>query len=229
MNLKRLYVLTFVNDIRKEPGFNQTFMREFVFFRAVINFFLKYLKLLICLYVVIPIFKKYVKNQNCRFIIWLMNKEKKMRYNIDLQIDDSDKPKIIGYVIRYEIFYDRGSFKERIKAGAFDEAINDNIIFKKNRDSKLILGSTMNGTLRLKSNSIGLIFELDMPNTKIGRDILEEIRHGDIYRCGFDFIVAEDDWEYLNVDRLPERTIIKVNKLYEVYFNDLRAAVAKEI
>lgn len=137
--------------------------------------------------------------------------------DVELRIDDSDKPKITGYATKYGNFYDLGWFMERIKKGAFDEALKiSDVRCLKNHDPNLILGRTANKTLRLESNSVGLKFDNDIPDTTTGKDTREEIRRGDISGCSFSFTVAEDDWKYFEDDRPSERTIVKIAQLFDV-------------
>jgi HK97 family phage prohead protease len=137
--------------------------------------------------------------------------------DIELRVDDGDKPKLSGYAAKYGILTDLGWFKERIKSGAFDEALKDaDVRCLKNHDPNLILGRTTSGTLRLQSNTVGLKFEDDVPDTTTGKDILEEVRRGDISGCSFAFTVAEQTWKYFEDDSPPERTIITIAQLYDV-------------
>jgi HK97 family phage prohead protease len=64
-----------------------------------------------------------------------------------------------------DLFTDLGFFREKIKAGAFDDALanKDDVRCLKNHDPNLILGRTKSGTLRLESNSVGLRFNVDIP------------------------------------------------------------------
>jgi HK97 family phage prohead protease len=129
---------------------------------------------------------------------------------------EADEPKITGYAAKFGTFTDLGYFREKIKAGAFDDVLDDDVRCLKNHDPNLILGRTKNETLRVASNSVGLKFNNDMPDTNTGRDTLEEIRRGDISGCSFAFIVAEDEWKYYDDDRPAERTIIKISRLFDV-------------
>lgn len=137
--------------------------------------------------------------------------------DVELRVTDGDEPKIKGYAAKYGKWsLDLGGFTERIRAGAFDEALeNSDVRALKNHDPNLLLGRTTSGTLQLKSNSVGLGMEIDPPDTNTGRDIIEEIRRKDITGCSFSFITAEDDWKY-NEDGSVERTIIKVAELFDV-------------
>lgn len=143
--------------------------------------------------------------------------------DIELRVSDSDgdNPKITGYAAKYNRWSeDMGccgcKFTEKIRKGAFDQALEESDVRAlKNHDSNLLLGRSTSGTLRLNSNSVGLHFEIDTPDTTTGRDIVEEIRRKDITGCSFSFTTAEDDWKY-NEDGSVERTIIKVARLFDV-------------
>ena len=136
---------------------------------------------------------------------------------IEMRVDDGDKPRLVGYAAKYGVFTDLGWFREKIKAGAFDDALIDaDVRCLKNHDVNLILGRTKSGTLRLESNKVGLRFDDDVPDTTTGKDALEEVRRGDISGCSFSFTVAEQNWKYFEDDAPPERTIIKVGRLFDV-------------
>lgn len=139
--------------------------------------------------------------------------------DMELRVDEGDDPQISGYAAKYGKWStDLGGFFEKIRAGAFDEALADadsDVRALKNHDPNLLLGRTASKTLRLESNSVGLKFNLDVPKTTTGRDTVEEIRRKDITGCSFSFTTAEDDWKYLE-DGSVQRTIIKVAKLFDV-------------
>lgn len=137
--------------------------------------------------------------------------------NVEMRISDDETPKIIGYAAKFGKWSeDLGGFRERIKTGAFDDAIkNSDVRALKNHDRNLLLGRTTSGTLRLNTNSVGLQFEIDMPNTTTGHDVVEEIRRKDITGCSFSFTVVEDKWKNLE-DGSAERTIIKIGQLLDV-------------
>lgn len=149
------------------------------------------------------------------------NNEKEQRISaiddVELRITDDEQPKIEGYAAKYGKFTDIGWFRERIKAGAFDEALQESDVrCLKNHDPNLILGRTKNQTLRLESNTVGLRFANDIPNTTTGKDAREEIKRGDISGCSFAFTVAEDDWKNYEDGRPSERTIVKIRELFDV-------------
>lgn len=136
--------------------------------------------------------------------------------DIELRIVDGDIPKVVGYAAKFGKWSkDLGGFREKIRVGAFDDVMDDDVRALKNHDPNLLLGRTKSGTLRLTANKTGLRFEIDTPDTNVGRDTVEEIRRGDISGCSFGFIVETDEWRYLEVDTV-ERTIIKFKRLLDV-------------
>ena len=110
-------------------------------------------------------------------------------------------------------------YRERIEAGAFDEALAGECDVRcvVNFCPDMMLGSTKDGTLRLSVDTTGLRYELDLPDTNLGRYAREEIRCGNI-SVGIGFVVAEDDWQWPE-DRPAERTIINFKRIYDVSLN----------
>ncbi|MFQ5439684.1 MAG: HK97 family phage prohead protease [Paracoccaceae bacterium] len=94
----------------------------------------------------------------------------------------------------YELW--RGAV-ERIMPGAFDRAIGDNgddvrALF--NHDPDHLLGRTGAKTLMLSSDDKGLRYEIDPPDTNIGRDVMASIERRDLTGSSFSFIVLEETW-----------------------------------
>jgi len=138
----------------------------------------------------------------------------------ELRIEpDGDGPgNMTGYAARFNKWsVDLGGFVERIKPGAFEDAIEgDDIRSLKNHDSNLLLGRVSAGTLELEENKTGLRFKNPLPNTTAGRDVAEEIRRGDLSGCSFSFIVADDGDEWAEKDGVVKRTIHKFKRIFDV-------------
>jgi HK97 family phage prohead protease len=152
---------------------------------------------------------------------------------VELRIADGEKPKIVGYAAKYNKWSsDLGGFREIIKENAFDSVVSGNVVALKNHEPNLMLGRTTTGTLRLTSNSIGLRFEIDPPNTTTGKDTVEEIRSGLLTGCSFSFALnkGDDFWQYKD-DGTADRTITKIARLWDVgpvcfpAYNDTSVAV----
>lgn len=85
-------------------------------------------------------------------------------------------------------------FTEVILPGAFAETLGQgrDILALADHDQRAVLARTRSGTLRLAEDTRGLHFDLDVPNTSFGRDILELAERGDVGGASFAFTVAKD-------------------------------------
>ena len=86
-----------------------------------------------------------------------------------------------------------------------------------NHDPNHILGRTKSGTLRIGIDETGLTYELNPPDTTIGRDLVVMIGRGDITQSSFGFRIAKDGdrWDEDEEGRLI-RTITRVAELFDV-------------
>lgn len=84
---------------------------------------------------------------------------------------------------------DHAVIRERIRPGAFARAIRERQDVRAlfNHNPSLLLGRTLSGTCRLSVDSHGLAYEVDMPDTTIGRDCLIFIRRRDVTGSSFGF------------------------------------------
>lgn len=100
---------------------------------------------------------------------------------------------------QYELWNDSyGRAVERIMPGAFDAAMGkpDDVRALWNHDPNWILGRTSAQTLRLTVDRRGLLYEIDLPNTQMARDIEEHVRRGDVTGSSFSFEIRPggDKW-----------------------------------
>ncbi len=79
---------------------------------------------------------------------------------------------------------------ETIARTAFDGLLDADVIAVVNHDPALLLGRTASGTLRLQVTAEGLGFELDLPDTQLGRDVRELVRRGDLSGMSFSATVG---------------------------------------
>jgi len=105
---------------------------------------------------------------------------------------------------------DLGGFREQIAPGAFDEVLRGDTDVRclLNHDANIVLGRTKSGTLRLSSDSRGLRFECDLPETR--SDLKEAVERGDIDGASFRFKVGEEDWQG------EVRTVKTIKELHDV-------------
>ena len=86
--------------------------------------------------------------------------------------------------------------RERIMPGAFDEALRlpDDVRGLINHDVNRLLGRTGSGTMRLQADKVGLHYDIDVPDTGDGRDIVELVERGDMSGSSFCFICTDERW-----------------------------------
>ena len=105
-------------------------------------------------------------------------------------------------------------FDEIILPGAFRESIErDDIRALWNHDTSFVLGRNRSGTLRLREEPVGLVVEIDLPDTSYARDFHHVVARGDVSQMSFGFTVEDEAWE--DGESRPVRKIGKV-KLWEV-------------
>lgn len=138
-----------------------------------------------------------------------------------VEVRFSESPKIRGLAAAYGKWSeDLGGFREIIEPGAFDKVLSkkklDVVAFFDHEGQPL--GRTTAGTLRLSANDKGLNYELDPPDTQLGRDVMTLIRRRDLYGSSFAFTVDQgkgDRWSTSDKG-LVTRTITEFSGLYDV-------------
>lgn len=104
-----------------------------------------------------------------------------------------------GYAARFGEPATIGGFTEIIQPGAFKRtlaapaAASIRAVYE--HDDAALLGRVGAGTLRLSEDDVGLAFELDLPDTSLGRDLSELVKRGDVAGCSFGFVPVKEDWQ----------------------------------
>lgn len=138
---------------------------------------------------------------------------------IEIREDENGNKTLSGYAVKWEkkslvMGYHR-KFREQFRQGAFlDSLQKDDQRFLWSHDTSKVLGRKKNKTLRLYEDSIGLRFELDLPNTTLGSDAYETIKRGDVDGVSFGFQMINEEIDEPD-DDLMLRTVTKA-KLLEV-------------
>ena len=128
-------------------------------------------------------------------------------------LDDSES---IGTLTGYaSVFGQRadimGIFSEEIAPGAFAESLTagDDVRALYDHDTAAILGRRSAQTLRLSEDQTGLAVEIDLADTTLGRDILANVRAGNLDGMSIGFRVRRETWD----DDLDLRIIESVELL----------------
>lgn len=136
---------------------------------------------------------------------------------IEIREGDDGNRTLTGYAVKWEqksvvMGYYR-KFREQFRQGAFIESLQkDDQRFLWSHDTSKVLGRTKNNTLRLVEDSIGLRFELDLPQTTLGNDTYETIKRGDVDGVSFGFTMISEEIEEPD-DDLMLRTVTKARLL----------------
>lgn len=129
-----------------------------------------------------------------------MEKRHAINQTVEIRRQDNQNPTISGYAA---VFYRSDvpgtefrladDYVERIQPGAFDNALKnaDDARALFNHDSNQVLGRVSSGTLRLNVDEVGLRYEIDLPDTQLGRDVATIIERGDVSGSSFAFTVRD--------------------------------------
>jgi len=101
---------------------------------------------------------------------------------------------------------------ERIMPGAFDDIGSDDVRGLFNHSALHILGRNVSGTLKLDVDETGLRYDITLPDTQVGRDLVETISRGDVSGSSFAFRVVDDNWSTSTTDEV-EVTVREVFKV----------------
>lgn len=139
-------------------------------------------------------------------------------YSSDVKLErrvDGASPTIRGYAAVFDqMSLPLGwGFREKIRAGAFAASLNDDVRGLWNHNPDYVLGRTLNGTLRLNEDEMGLRIEIDPPDSQLASHFLANIERGDVNQMSFLFRALDEEWD--EIDGELVRTLTKV-KLYEV-------------
>ncbi len=107
-----------------------------------------------------------------------------------------------------------GSFVEIVKRGAFRSSLatkGKDVLALVDHDPGRLLARTSSGTLRLSEDSKGLAFDLDLPNTQLGRDVLALAQRGDLGGCSFGFRVDDEAWPAADRRELRAVDLIEIS------------------
>ena len=92
----------------------------------------------------------------------------------------------------------------------------DNILSMHNHRSERLLGTTQSGTMRTGVDSVGVWYEVDLPNAPTGHDVLESVRRGDTPGSSFQFDIRSDGDKWSMKDGKAFREVMQFNGVYEM-------------
>jgi HK97 family phage prohead protease len=105
--------------------------------------------------------------------------------------------RLAGYAATFGAEAVIGRVRETIAPGAFAGSLAGDVLALLDHDPAKVLGRTRSGSLRLSEDSRGLAFDLDLPDTQAGSDVLALAQRGDLGGMSFGFVVPAggDSWD----------------------------------
>jgi HK97 family phage prohead protease len=125
--------------------------------------------------------------------------------------------RLVGYAATFgtpaEI---EGRFTETIARGAFADTLNkrEDVLALVDHDASKLLGRTASGTLRLNEDTRGLAFEVDVPPTTLGNDVLAMAERGDLGGMSFGFRTLADHWTDQRTRELRAVQLVEVSVVH---------------
>lgn len=119
------------------------------------------------------------------------------RFSTEIRFETEGR-KIVGYAAKFMTrSQDLGGFVEQIEPSAFQRSLDENADVRAliDHNPSLILGRTLSGTLKLSTDSTGLLVEITPPDTSYSRDLMVSLERGDITQMSFAFVTKKDNWE----------------------------------
>lgn len=147
------------------------------------------------------------------------------RVEIRAAPEGSKSPGIVtGIAAPYDEWADIGGmFREKYAPGAFRARQPENQFAYRNHNWDEPLGSTKANTLRFFDSPEGLRFELELPDTTVGRDFAVLISRGDVQGASLGFRTRGEEWRFAkNKDESDERVITDA-EVYEVSLTHIPA------
>jgi HK97 family phage prohead protease len=123
-------------------------------------------------------------------------------------------------------------YTETISAGAFRHSLaaGKDILALVDHDATRVLARTRSGSLRLSEDARGLHFDLALPDTTAGRDVLALAERGDLGGMSFAFVPLDERW---SADRRELRSVdlreISVVSAFPAYDGTVVQARARPI
>jgi hypothetical protein len=119
-----------------------------------------------------------------------------------------DERSLSGYAALYDTDSEDMGYIESLAPGVFQRSLDDDdeVLALVEHDPQRLLGRRSAGTLRLDTDKRGLTFEIDIPDTTLGRDVREQVRRGDLSQMSFAFSLYDETGEVMGQNADGRRT-----------------------
>lgn len=108
------------------------------------------------------------------------------------------------------------TFREVIRPEAVEGVDFSKVLSMHNHRSERLLGNTASGTMRTGTDSVGVWYEVDLPDSPTGEDVLVSVRRGDTPGSSFQFDIKADGEKWSVRSGKAFREVIAFNGVYEM-------------
>lgn len=112
---------------------------------------------------------------------------------LEIRQADNGTATLKGYALRFGSVYDMGWFTEEVSATALSAADISDVRILLNHDPNNILGRTSANTARVGVDTIGLWYEVDLPDSPNGQNARVAVERGDITQSSWGFSLRRDE------------------------------------
>jgi HK97 family phage prohead protease len=122
--------------------------------------------------------------------------------------------RLAGYAATFGVIANIGGrFNEKVIRGAFTKtlATRADILALVDHDATKLLGRTTSGTLRLAEDARGLAFEIDVPETQLGRDMLTMAARNDLGGMSIGFHATSESWPTPDTRELRAIDLVEIS------------------
>ena len=112
----------------------------------------------------------------------------------------------------------KGDFYEVIDRKALERTDFSDVRALINHNHDNVVARTTSGTLQLSVDDVGLKFRAVVANTTYGRDLLENIRNGNIDQCSFGFVLSKggDSYSFDESRQMRRRTLNNIASIVDI-------------
>jgi uncharacterized protein len=110
---------------------------------------------------------------------------------VEMRDTRSHSRRIAGYAAKFDRLSSDMGFFEVVDRQFFDRSRDGgwrHVVARYNHEPNMLLATTHSGTLHLDVNPVGLWYEIALPETPTGTEVLELVRRGDVYSSSFAFL-----------------------------------------
>jgi hypothetical protein len=149
--------------------------------------------------------------------------EKKIRFfGAELRAAETEDMSVEGYALKFDkaafIGGKQWGWNEQISRTALDGAKLDDVVFNYNHSLDSILARTINNSLQLTVDGVGLRVTAKVIDTAAGRDVFKMIKEGLINRMSFAAEIRKSLWTLTEdgSDTPDSRVITEFGRFYDV-------------